>query len=70
MASIFEPQEVMRPFCAILSLSNPGIPVSFPVTGVSSDSSTTGLEEMDKAVKFAEVSPLPAPEETLEDVFA
>ena len=28
------------------------------------------LEEMDKAVKFAEESPLPAPEETLEDVFA
>ncbi len=28
------------------------------------------LEEMDEAVKFAERSPLPAPEETLEDVFA
>jgi pyruvate dehydrogenase E1 component alpha subunit len=27
-------------------------------------------KEMDKAVKFAEESPLPAPEETLEDVFA
>ena len=28
------------------------------------------LEEMDKTVKFAENSPLPTPEETLEDVFA
>ena len=28
------------------------------------------LEEMDKAVDFAESSPPPAPEETLEDVFA
>ena len=28
------------------------------------------LEEMDEAVKFAQESPLPAPEETLEDVFA
>ena len=28
------------------------------------------LEELDKAVKFAEESPFPAPEETLEDVFA
>ena len=27
------------------------------------------LEEIDEAVKFAEESPLPAPEETLEDVF-
>jgi pyruvate dehydrogenase E1 component alpha subunit len=28
------------------------------------------VEEMDKAVKFAEESPLPTPEETLEDVYA
>ncbi|MBA7716245.1 hypothetical protein ES703_125313 [subsurface metagenome] len=27
-------------------------------------------EEIEKAVKFAEESPLPAPEEALEDVFA
>jgi len=28
------------------------------------------LEELDKAVKFAEESPFPAPEETLEGVYA
>jgi len=27
-------------------------------------------EEIEKAVKFAEKSPLPAPEETLEDIYA
>ena len=34
------------------------------------DIEQAALKEMDKAVKFAEESPFPAPEETLEDVFA